>query len=142
MNGLLEFYMKNNIQYKSLNESKVITKMLQISNEELNEMKIVHADEKPKTAAKVTSDQRNVRRPVIFEEAKDEDEELLVLQEEILLTFDESIEPVTTLEMASARVIDVQQLGNFVPFSDPNLFAKLFLIFSHLNMAIKGQSEK
>ncbi len=28
--------------------------------------------------------------------------------------------------MASAKVIEVQQLGNFVPFSGPNLFAKLF----------------
>ncbi len=66
----------------------------------------------------------------------------LFFKKEILFTSNESIEPVTALKMASARVIDVQQLGNFVPFSDPNLFAKLFLIFSHLNMAIKGQSEK
>ncbi len=28
--------------------------------------------------------------------------------------------------MATSRVLDVQQLGKFVPFSDPNLFAKLF----------------
>ncbi len=67
-----------------------------------------------------------MRAPLLFEEAKNEDEELLIHQEGILFTSNEAIDPITTLQMASARVIDVQQLGNFVPFSDPNLFAKLF----------------
>ncbi len=50
----------------------------------------------------------------------------LFIKKGFYFTSNEAIEPVTTLQMASARVIDVQQLGNFVPFSDPNLFAKLF----------------
>ncbi len=61
VNGLLEFYMKNNIQYKSLNESGVIAKMPQISDE-LNDMTIIHAVEEPEAAAEVISDQSNVRR--------------------------------------------------------------------------------
>ncbi len=98
VNGVLEFYIKNNIQYKSLNESGVIAKMSQISDEEVNEMTIVHAVEEPEAAAEVTSDQSNVRRPVVFEEAANEYEELLIHQERVLYTSNEAIELVTTLK--------------------------------------------
>ncbi len=54
------------------------------------------------------------------------DEELFIHQEGILFTSNEAIQPVATFKMASARVLDAQKLGDFVPFSDPNLFAKLF----------------
>ncbi len=133
VNSLFEFYIENNIQYKYLTESGIVAKMSQISNEELNEMSIVHAMEEPEAAAEVTSEQCNVRRPVVFDKASNVDEELL-----ILFTSNEAIEPVATLKMASARILDVQQLGDFqnrltavqiVLFCDPNLFAK---IFAHL----------
>ncbi len=51
-NALLEFYMKNNTQYKSLNESVVISKMSQISDKDLNEMTIFHTVEEPQAAAR------------------------------------------------------------------------------------------
>ncbi len=41
-------------------------------------MTIVHAVEEPEAAAEVTGEQRNVRRFVVFEEASNSDEELLV----------------------------------------------------------------
>ncbi len=47
--------------------------------------------------------------------------------------------------MASARVIDVQQLGIFVPFSDPNVLAKLIprlfpFVYGHLGTERKSDS--
>ncbi len=83
-------------------------------------MTIVHAVEEPEAAAEVKEIRVNVRRPVVFEEATNEDEELLIHKEGILFTSNEAIEPVKILKMASAGGIYVQQLGNFVPFSDPN----------------------
>ncbi len=83
-----------------------------------------------------------MRRPVVFEEATNEDEKLLIHKEAILFTSNEAIEPVKTLKMASARDIYVQQFSNFVPFSDPNLFVKLFPHLFPLDLAIQGQSEK
>ncbi len=55
----------------------------------------------------------------MFEEARNCDEELIIHQEGLLFTSNEPEEPVSTLKIASARVLDVQQHGNFVPFSDP-----------------------
>ncbi len=63
VNALLEFYMKNNVQYKSLNESVVISEMSQISEKDLNEMTIFHAVEEPQAAAEVTSDRRMCDAP-------------------------------------------------------------------------------
>ncbi len=79
--------------------------MTQISDEELNEMTIVHAMEEPEAAAEITGDQSNVRRPVVFEEASNADEEPLIHQEGILFTSNEAIEPVATLKIASPRVL-------------------------------------
>ncbi len=52
MNSLREFYM-NNIEYKSLDESGVIAKISQISDEELNEMIDFHAVGEPEAASEV-----------------------------------------------------------------------------------------
>ncbi len=109
VNTLLEFYMKNNILYKFLNESRVIAKIPRISDEELNEITIVHAIEESEAAVEDTSDQCNVRRLVVFEKASNENEELLIHQEGMILsTSNGAIEPVTTLNLESARVTDVQ----------------------------------
>ncbi len=60
-----------------------------------------------------------MRRPVVFQEASNADDELLIHHEGVLFTAHEAVEPVTDLKM-------VQQCGDFVPFSDQNLIAKLF----------------
>ncbi len=48
-------------------------------------MRMFHKVEGQQAAAEVTSDQSNVRRPVIFEEASNVSEELLINQEGIFL---------------------------------------------------------
>ncbi len=97
MNGLLEFYMKNNIQYEFFEDSPVVAKMSQISDEQLHEMTIIHKIDDNEAAAELTSDQSNVRRPVVFEEASNSDEELLIHQEGILFTSNEAVKPFTTI---------------------------------------------
>ncbi len=57
---------------------------------------------------------------------KRSDEEQIIHQDELLFTSNEPKAPVSTLKIASARVLDVQQHVNFVLFSNRNLFAKLF----------------
>ncbi len=59
-------------------------------------MIIFHEIEEPRAAAEATSDQRNVPRPVIFEESSNADEELLIHQEGILFASHEEVEPDTT----------------------------------------------
>ncbi len=121
---------------------KRVRVIAQLSDEELNEMTIVHAVEESEAAAEVTSDQSTVRRPVVFEKASNENEELLIHQEGIPFTSNGAIEPVITLKLASARVIDVQQLGNFVLFSDLNLVAERFPHLFHSDMVIQGQKKR
>ncbi len=43
-----------------------------------------------------------------------------------MFTSTENVEPSTALQLASARVVDIQQKGNSIPLSDVQLFAKLF----------------
>ncbi len=123
VNALLELYMKNNIQYKTLNESVGISKMSQISDKDLNEMTIFHAVEEPQAAAKVTSDQSNVRRIVIFEEDSNADEELLIHQEGFyLLPMKQcNLSQHYKWHILGCRCTAVRQ---FCSVSDPNLFAK------------------
>ncbi len=74
----------------------------------------------------VEDDKSNVRRPTVFESASNVNEELFIHQEASILASHKNIEPATVLKLATSRVADVQQSGQLVPFSDPNLFAKLF----------------
>ncbi len=59
----------------------------------------------------MTSDQSAGRRPVVFEEASNSDEELHIHQEGILFRSHEALKPFITIKMARVRVADVQQLG-------------------------------
>ncbi len=56
VNALLNFYMDNNTQYKCLKESEFIANMLRRSDEELNDMTLVHTIEEPEAAAGISSD--------------------------------------------------------------------------------------
>ncbi len=120
VDGLLEFYTKNNIQYKFLEDSPVFAKTSQISDAQLHEMTVVHKIEDIEAAAELTSDQSNFPHPVVFEEASNSDEERPIHQEGILFTSNKAVKPFPTIKMAIARVLDVQQLINFVTFSDPD----------------------
>ncbi len=83
-------------------------------DKDLNEMTIFHTVEEPQAAAEVASDQRNVRRPVIFEEGSKGDEELIIHQERILFTSHEAVEPVTTLKNAKFKGFSCTAVRKFL----------------------------
>ncbi len=87
--------MRNNVQVEKL--KSLISKMSQISNNDLNEMTGLHAVEEPQAAAEVTSDRNNDRRPEDFEEASN----ALINQQGILFSSNEAVEPFKPLKMTS-----------------------------------------
>ncbi len=94
-------------------------------------MTLVHTVTESEAAANIIDDQSNVRRPVVFEEARNADEELIIHQEGLLFTSNEPEEPVSTLKIASARVLDVQQHGTsfllVIRICSPSYFPIFFL---------------
>ncbi len=86
VNAFLVFYIENNTQCKCLKPSECIRNMLQISDEELNDINLVHKIEELEAAAGISIGESNMRQPIVFEEASKPDEELLILQRLSIVT--------------------------------------------------------
>ncbi len=77
-------------------------------------------------AENMYENQSNIRRHTVFDTAQNPEEETIIRHDASLFTSEEATEPITALKMASARVMDVQQSGNFLPASSANFFGRHF----------------
>ena len=130
VNGLLKFYAENNHLYKRIcTESSDIDLMQSLSSasqKDLDNITIVHNIDDPSIAQNISSDQSNIRRPDVLDEASNAEQELTVQRDASLFTSPEPVQPDVALRMASEKVVDVQQSGKFMPDTASHLFAKLF----------------
>ena len=71
-------------------------------------------------------DQQTIRRPHFKDDALFEGQEIYVQNDAPIFSDQEASQPSVVLKMASSRVVDVEQAGNFLPDKAADFFANLF----------------
>ncbi len=105
---------------------------------ELNDASAVFCVDDNLAGENISEDQSNIRRPTAFDTARNAEEETIIGHS--LFTYEEALEPITVLKLATARVIDTQQAGKFLPARSANCFSRLFPHFFPYGLGHPGQS--